>query len=280
MTRTPLELVRLATGYLAEKGVATPRLDAEVLLAHVLGVERIRLYTEFDKPLEEPEVAAFREALRRRARREPVAYITGEREFWSLPFRVGPGVLVPRPETELLVEAALEGAPPEGRILDLGVGSGCVLLAFLTERPGWTGVGTDVSDAALALARENAEALGVADRADLRRGDLFAPVAGERFDRIVSNPPYVPRDEIEGLEPEVSRYEPRGALDGGPDGLDVIRRIAAEAPRFLAPEGRLLLEFGKGQDAAVRDLLAEAGFSRVEIRRDLAGIPRVAVAGR
>ncbi|RMG98385.1 MAG: peptide chain release factor N(5)-glutamine methyltransferase, partial [Candidatus Dadabacteria bacterium] len=124
MTRTPLELVRLATGYLAEKGVATPRLDAEVLLAHVLGVERIRLYTEFDKPLEEPEVAAFREALRRRARREPVAYITGEREFWSLPFRVGPGVLVPRPETELLVEAALEGAPPEGRILDLGVGSG------------------------------------------------------------------------------------------------------------------------------------------------------------
>jgi len=278
VTRTPLELVRLTAEYLAGRGVANPRLDAEVLLAHVLGVPRIRLYTEFDKPLEEAEVAAYREAVRRRARRQPVAYITGEREFWSLRFRVAPGVLVPRPETELLVEAALEGTADTGRILDLGTGSGCVVVAFLRERPGWTGVGVDASAQALEVARENAGSLGVADRVELRQGDLFEPVRGERFDRVVSNPPYVPTAELETLEPEVSRFEPRGALDGGPDGLDVIRRIAAAAAGFLAPGGRLALEFGRGQERAVAAILEEAGLSRVEIRDDLAGIPRVAVA--
>ncbi|WP_025322703.1 peptide chain release factor N(5)-glutamine methyltransferase [Deferrisoma camini] len=278
MTRTPLELVRLTAEYLAGRGVANPRLDAEVLLAHVLGVPRIRLYTEFDKPLEEAEVAAYREAVRRRARREPVAYITGEREFWSLRFRVAPGVLVPRPETELLVEAALEGTADTGRVLDLGTGSGCVVVAFLRERPGWTGVGVDASAEALEVARENAGSLGVADRLELRQGDLFGPVGGERFDRIVSNPPYVPTAELETLEPEVNRFEPRGALDGGPDGLAVIRRIAAAAAGFLAPGGRLVLEFGRGQERAVAAILEEAGFSQVEIRDDLAGIPRVAVA--
>ena len=280
MSRTPLDLVRLTTAYLAEKGVAAPRLDAEVLLAHVLGVPRIRLYTDFDKPLEPSEVDAYREAVRRRARREPVAYITGEREFRSLRFRVAPGVLVPRPETELLVEAALEGTSETGRILDLGTGSGCVLLSFLRERPGWTGVGVDVSETALGVARENAGALGVADRVELRQGDLFGPVRGERFDRVVSNPPYIPAAELATLEPEVSRFEPREALDGGPDGLEVIRRIAAEAPGHVLPGGNLALEFGKGQGSAVASILREAGFSRVEVRRDLAGIERAAVAWR
>ncbi len=275
--RTPLELVRLAAGYLAEKGVSSPRLDAEVLLAHVLGVPRIRLYTEFDKPLEPAEVAAYREAVRRRARREPVAYITGEREFWSLRLRVDPRVLIPRPETEVLVETCLARMGAEGVLLDLGTGSGAVALALLSERPGWRAVGVDVSAGALEVARGNARSLGLAERLDLRAGDLYGPVAGERFDLIVSNPPYVPSAELDRLEPEVSRYEPRGALDGGPDGLAVLRRIAGRARHHLEPGGFLAVEIGAGQGPAVRQLLEGAGLAGVRVVPDHAGRDRVAV---
>ncbi len=279
MPPTSLELLRLTAAWLGEKGVPNPRLDAEVLLAHVLGVARIQLYLQFDKPLEPREVEAYREAVRRRARREPVCHITGTREFWSLPFAVDRRVLSPRPETETLVEAAARRMGPAGSLLDVGTGSGAVAVALLVERPGWTGVAVDVSEEALEVARVNAGRHGVADRLEFRRGDLFGAVAGRRFDAVVSNPPYVPAGEIAGLDPEVGRYEPRAALDGGEDGLDVLRRIARSAGASLAPGGFVAVEFGAGQGGAVREAFESAGgYASVELVPDLAGRERVAVA--
>lgn len=284
MAPGPLELVRLAADYLGNKGIESPRLEAELLLAHALGVPRIQLYLQFERPLESAEVDAYREFLRRRARREPAAYVTGSKEFWSLSLRVDARVLIPRPETERLVEAVLHRTPTSTgdhgsyRFLDLGVGSGALALALLHERPAWSAVGVDASTGALDLAGENAERLGVSGRLDLRRGDLYGPVAGETFDLIVSNPPYVPTEEIPKLEPEVCRYEPREALDGGPDGLDALRAVAAGAPRHLGSGGMLAVEFGVGQSGSVEECLGAAGFDRVEILADYAGTPRVALA--
>jgi release factor glutamine methyltransferase len=278
---TPLDLARVAAGYLADRGVESPRLDAELLLAHVLAVPRIRLYLDFDKPLSPSEVDAYREAVRRRGRREPVAHVTGVREFWSLEFRVDSRVLVPRPETETLVEACLARMGDGGRFLEVGVGSGAVASALLTERPGWVGVGVDWSPGALEVARLNLEHLGFGGRLELRAGDLFGPVVGERFDLIVSNPPYIPTEEIGRLEPEVARYEPREALDGGADGLAVIRKIAAEAPLHLERGGFAAVEFGVGQEREVaRIFVAENAYGDVDIVRDPAGRPRVAVAAK
>lgn len=282
MASTPLELVRLTAGYLKEKGVEGARLDAELLLAHCLGVPRIQLYLQFEKPLEDREVDAYRELVRRRARREPAAYLTGSREFWSLDLRVDARVLVPRPDTERLVEEALARATAaEGHLLDLGTGSGAVALAFLSERPGWRAVGTDTSTGALEVAADNAQRLGLSERFEARQGDLFEPVSGEVFDLVVSNPPYIPTADIDGLEAEVSRFEPRAALDGGPDGLCVIRRIAARAADHLVPGGTVALEFGVDQADAVRGILQkDGGFGEVSILDDYAGRPRVAAARR
>lgn len=283
MEHAPLELVRRCAAYLAGKGISNPRLDAEVLLAHVLGVPRIQLYLQFDKPLAAAEVDAYREAVRRRARREPVAHITGSREFWSLSLAVDARVLVPRPETEVLVEAALARMGSAGRLVDLGTGSGAVAVALLVERPGWTGVGVDVSGDALEVAAANAARHGVGDRLELRRGDLFAPLAGLEgsFGAVVANPPYIPTGELGGLEPEVARFDPRLALDGGPDGLDVIRRIAAGARVFLATGGFAAVEFGAGQEEAVAGIFRDVGgYEEVALVPDLAGRPRVAVAAK
>jgi len=277
----PLELVRLTAEYLKQKGIGSPRLDAEVLLAHVLGVPRIQLYLQFDKPLAADEVAAYREAVRRRARREPVAHITGVREFWSLEFAVDRRVLVPRPESEILVEAARSRMGVVGVLLDVGTGSGALAIALLTERPAWRAVATDVSAEALAVARENARRHGVEERLDLRLGDLFEPVDGQRFDAIVANPPYIPTEEIGVLEPEVARFDPRHALDGGQDGLSVVRRLVSQAPEHLTSGGFVAVEFGAGQEDAVAGLFREAGpYGVVELVADYAGRPRGAVAGR
>ncbi len=277
--RTTLELVRVAAGYLAGKGVAGARLDAEVLLAHVLSVPRIQLYLQFDKPLEESELAAYRDAVRRRAAREPVAYITGRREFWSLDLEVGAGVLVPRPETEILVAACLERLGDAAAFVDVGVGSGAAALALLSERPGWRGVGVDRSPAALETAARNAGRLGLGARLQLCQGDLLGPVAGQRFDLVLSNPPYIPSADIEGLEPEVRVYEPREALDGGPDGIGVIRRLAAQAAAHLVPGGWLALEFGADQATAVGGALGATGlYAPAAFVEDYAGRPRVALA--
>lgn len=275
---TVLELLRLATGYLEGKGVARPRLDAEVLLAHVLQTERIMLYVHHDRPLQPDEVAAYRTLIIRRGRREPVAYLTGEKEFYGRPFRVDPAVLIPRPETEHLIETALAFAAG-GQALrgwDVGTGSGILAVTLAHELPESQWIATDLSSGALAVARANAERHGVAGRIRFVEGDLFAGYEPQdSWDLIVSNPPYLTAQEMAALAPEV-RCEPSLALDGGPDGLAVIRRLIQDGWRFLRPGGLLAFEIGAGQEEACRRLVAETGrYEAVQVTRDHAGHPRV-----
>jgi release factor glutamine methyltransferase len=280
---TILEVLRWTTGFLRDKDVPTPRLDAEVLLAHALATDRVRLYIDFERALTPEELARYRELVKRRARREPVAYIRAVKEFWSLEFEVAPAVLIPRPETELLVEESLKAArslptqPPRlpPRLIEVGTGSGAVAVALATELKGrvWA---TDNSPETLTLARRNARRHG-AD-VEFALADLLEPFASESFDVVVSNPPYVPTNELAHLAPELN-YEPRAALDGGEDGLVVIRELAKEAPRVLAKGGWLLLEVGAGQAPEAITLLEAAGLSGVTSARDLSGVERV-VKGR
>jgi release factor glutamine methyltransferase len=273
---TPLRLIAWTQGFFAKGGVDAPRLTAEILLAHALSCDRVRLYLDFDKPLGAPELSAFRDLVRRRAAGEPTAWLTGRREFHGHAFRVGPQVLVPRPETELLVEAAIARLPPGGALLDLCTGSGCIAISVALARPDARVVATELSPEALGVARENAVALGA--RVELLEGDLDGPVAaGERFDVVVSNPPYIPAGEISGLAREVRR-EPRIALDGGVDGLDVLRRIVSRAPSRLRPEGLLYLEMHETHALPLPALCVAAGFATAEVGRDLAGLPRWVVA--
>ncbi len=273
---TPLRLIAWTQDFFARKGVDAPRLTAELLLAHALSCDRVRLYLDFDKPLGDPELGRFRDLVRRRAEGEPTAYLVGRREFFGRPFRVDPRVLVPRPETELVLEAALAALAPGGAALDLCTGSGCLAISLALERPGARVVATDVSEDALAVARENAAALGAV--VEFATGDLWAAVhGGARFDVIVSNPPYVPAGELAGLPREVRR-EPCIALDGGEDGLEAIRRIVAGAPARLVPGGALCVEMHESHAEALPRLCREAGFSSAEARRDLAGLARFTVA--
>ncbi|MCE2390139.1 MAG: peptide chain release factor N(5)-glutamine methyltransferase [Proteobacteria bacterium] len=270
-----MQLLRWTTDFFKQHGLLTARLDAEVLLGHVLCMPRIDLYLAFDQPVSEDDRARYRELVRARAKqRVPVAYLTGQREFWSLPFSVAPDVLIPRPETESLVRAALEIAPR--RIAEVGVGSGCVSAVLARELPDARLVAGDVSESALELARSNLEALELAERVELYRSDLLSELPGE-FDLVVANPPYVPSAQIDTLEPEV-RQEPRLALDGGPDGLSVVRRLIEEAPPRLARPGALALELGEGQAEEASRLARESGAERVETRPDLRGVERVLVA--
>jgi release factor glutamine methyltransferase len=273
---TTLKLIAWTQDYFARSGVDAPRLTAELLLGHALSCDRVRLYLEFDKPLGEPELARFRELVRRRADGEPTAYLLGRKEFYGRPFRVDARVLVPRPETELLVEAALSALPPGGRALDLCTGSGCVAVSLALGRPGARVVATDVSEDALAVARENAAVLGAG--VEFATGDLWAAVhGGERFDVIASNPPYIPEKELAGLSREVRR-EPCIALDGGADGLAILRRIVEGAPGHLRPGGTLCLEMHELHLESLPALCLKAGFAHVEARRDYAGLPRLTVA--
>jgi release factor glutamine methyltransferase len=279
-TWTVLELLRWTQGHFVEKGIETARLDAECLLAHALGVERLRLYLDFDKPVEADERARFRALVKARAdERVPVAQLTGTKEFWSLAFETTKDVLVPRPDTETLVAWYLDQvADPEAElaVLDVGTGSGAIAVALATELPKARFTASDVSEAALAVARRNAERHGVADRVRFVCGDGFAPVADEAFDAVLANPPYVAERDAASLAPEL-RHEPRGALFSGPDGTDLLRRLAAEAAEHLAPGGCVAFEVGAGQAEAVAAWLAEGGVSEVAVRRDLAGRPRIVV---
>jgi release factor glutamine methyltransferase len=261
------------------------RFEARLLLARAAGLSIEQLVARGGEAAPEPVVATLRALTARRVRREPMAYILGEREFWGLPFKVSPAVLVPRPDSETVIEAVLSLMPDRTRpwrMLDLGVGSGCLLLTLLREYAAATGVGLDISDAALAVARSNAEALGVADRARFILGDWRIP-GWERgldgpFDLVVSNPPYIEASAIDGLMPEVGRFEPREALDGGPDGLGAYHRIAAAAQALIVPGGRLLVEAGEGQAPEITRLFRVAGLTVGSPWRDLAGIERVVPA--
>lgn len=268
---------------LAQRGADSPRLDAELLIAEALGIDRVGLYLDLDRPLATSELDRVRPLLERRRAREPVAYILGRREFWGRRFDVSPAVLVPRPDTETLVERALELLPREADVqaLDLGTGSGILAVTLAAERPRARIDAVDLSGEALSVARANAERHGVADRVSFHLGDLFAPLPeGRRFDLIVSNPPYIPEREVAELPPEISRFEPKLALAAGDDGLDVLRRIAADAFSWLAPGGIILVEIGMGQADAVQALFAAAGLVALRSHADLAGIARVVEACR
>jgi release factor glutamine methyltransferase len=263
-----------------ERGLSSPRLDAQLLLADVLARDRVFLYTHFDQPLGPDELARYRGLIQRRLQGEPVAYLVGKKEFRSLMLDVDARVLVPRPDTETLVDVALALLPAEAgaaRIVDVGTGSGAVALALKKERPEAQLYAVDRSPDAAAVARKNAERLGLA--LEVLEGDLLAPVADKApFALIVSNPPYIPSGEIAQLAAEVRR-EPRAALDGGADGLDVIRRLVKDAPPLLAPGGALALEVGAGQAAAVVALFAGDGrYTAATATPDLAGIERVVAA--
>jgi release factor glutamine methyltransferase len=267
------EGVRRLHGAGAAGSNATPALDAEVLLAHVLSVGRSRLRSHPEEPVRE-RAGQYRALIVRRAAGEPLAYLTGTQEFWSLPLAVSRAVLVPRPETELLVERALAlRSAPHGRVVDLGTGSGAVALAIASERPHWQVTATDVSAEALAIARANAAQLKLS-AIDFRQGSWFAPLAGTRFDIIVSNPPYVATDDPALTDPALA-HEPRLALTAGADALSCLRAIARDAPQHLDPGGWLLLEHGNGQGLAVRDELVLAGLRYVRSHRDLAGHERI-----
>lgn len=277
---TILSLLQWTADYFKTRGVESPRTGAEILLAETLGCERIDLYVRFDQPLNEAELARFKAAIKRRVRGEPVAYITGKQGFWTLDLKVCESVLIPRPETETLVEAALALLPSDGaanprRVLDLGTGSGAIALALAAERPGHHYSASDRSREALGQAKLNAGP----SRVDFFCGDWFDPVRpGAAFDLILSNPPYIPSGEIDGLQVEVRTYEPRLALDGGRDGLSALRRLIREAPEHLVDGGHLLLEIGWDQGPAVKTIIQETGaYDRPIIQKDDAGRDRVAL---
>ena len=280
MNRNLLQAWQGARSRLDAAGVPGPVIDARVLVEAACGVTRADIVGDPYREIGPEEAARLDDYLERRIRREPVSHILGRRGFWNIMLGVSPGVLTPRPETEVIVDHALR-LFPEGRplrILDLGVGSGAILLAILAERPAARGLGVDVSEEALAVARDNAASLGLAGRVALLRGDWTAGLAEADFDLVVSNPPYIATGVIETLDPEVRVYEPRLALDGGADGLDAYRRLAPEILRVLKPGGRFLVEIGYDQRTAVETLFREAGAVEVETLQDLSTHDRV-VAG-
>jgi release factor glutamine methyltransferase len=272
---TTLAVLDWTTQRFTEAGIAAARLEAQLLLAHVLNCSRMQLYTGFDKPLGEDELAAYRGLIKRRLAGENVSYLLGEQEFWGLPLYVSEHVLVPRPDTETLIEVARElrvdrAAPC--RVLDLCTGSGAIAIALAKELPAATIVATELSAEAVAIAKKNVERNAVT--VDVRAGDLFAPVAGERFDLIVSNPPYIASAVIPTLSAEVRR-EPRLALDGGADGLAFYDRICGLAREYLLPGGWLVVEHGFDQADTVRERFERAGLTDIAMTHDLAKNPRV-----
>lgn len=278
-------LLRDTAVALTAAGIDNVRFEARLLLSHATGLTIEQLISRGPDAAPAAAAATLRELTARRVRREPMAYILGEREFWGLPFKVSPAVLIPRPDSETVIETVIDLLPDRSRklrILDLGLGSGCLLLTLLREYPQATGVGIDASEAALAIARANAAALGVAPRARLSMGDWRQAGWTEQlegpFDLLVSNPPYIESAAVEGLMPEVAAHEPRLALDGGADGLAAYRIIASEAPRLVVPGGWAVVEAGEGQAPDIAALFGAAGLTPKPPRQDLGGIARVVPA--
>lgn len=268
--------------YFGNKGVESPRLDAEVLLSHVLKKERIYLYVHFDQPLEASELAAYKGLIQQRVNHVPVAYLLGQKEFMGITFKVTPATLIPRPDTEVLVQAAVERLREfdgEVSLADIGTGSGAICLSVLSFVPKAVAVTVDISPEARAVAEENAASLELSERIEFFTGDLLEPVKDRKFTAILSNPPYIPEKDIEGLQEEVRCKEPYGALSGGKDGLDFYRRLCSEAPALLEDNGFMAFEVGIGQAAKVAELALENPLiKRTEILKDLAGIERVVIA--
>ena len=280
---TVLEVIQKSADFLGKKGVESPRLQVELLLAHVLELPRLKLYLNFERALSAAELDTVRELVRRRGLREPLQHIIGSTSFCGLELTVNHHVLVPRPETELLAEygwkflSAIDGQ--SSTALDLGTGSGCLAIALAAKCPTAKVWALDVSTEALAVARGNAERHGVTERVEFIQGDGFGALpSGEQFDLIASNPPYIPTAEIESLQPEVRDHDPRAALDGGADGLDFYRRLAGESGAFLKPGGRMMLELGDGQAAAVRNLLTVEKWIVEAVHDDYSQRPRILVA--
>ena len=263
---------------LKKRGNDSGRLDAELLLGRVLKLDRIGLIMQSERPLASAELNGFRELFKRRRSGEPIAYLVGEREFFGIPLRVDARVLIPRPDTERLVEVALLRTRERnmlGSALDLCTGSGCVAIAFARSRPTWNVAAVDVSPEALAVARDNAHRTGAIRNVRLLEGSLFGPVQGQRFDLITANPPYIPSAELAELPIDVRGFEPQLALDGGADGLDLVRDIAARAPQHLTPGGLLALEICADQGPRAIEILRQLRYAAVELARDLGGRDRV-----
>jgi release factor glutamine methyltransferase len=276
------EALAEATRRLGAAGIDSARLDARALLAHVLHTEPMRLFSRPERRLDAGQAGRFQDLVARRERREPLSHITGYREFWSLKLQVTPATLDPRPDTETVVEAVLDALPDRRatlRLLDLGTGTGCLLLALLSELPNATGIGVDASAEACAVAAQNLRSLGLAERAEIRQGDWGRGLDG-CFDVITSNPPYIPERDVASLQPEVALYEPRQALAAGIDGLDCYRVLAPQIAGLLAPGGIAALEVGRGQASAVAALMAAAGLEVTTLRMDLAGVERCVLARR
>jgi release factor glutamine methyltransferase len=279
---TVLEIIKKTTDFLEAKGVESPRLNAELLIGHVLGLPRMQLYLQFERLLTEPELGQLRPLVKRRSQREPLQYILGDTEFFHLKLKIDRRALIPRPETERLCELITQhlSAPPAA-VLDLGTGSGAIALGLAAFFSSAMVTALDVSEEALALARENAEALGLSGRVRLLHSDWFAALdPAARFDLIVANPPYLSARETAASLPEVREHEPRVALSSGADGPEALVHIIAEAPRLLTPQGLLAVETGIDQHALLRARAAEAGFARVESLRDLSDRERYLLAWR
>lgn len=280
---TIIKILNWTKQYFADKGVENPRLDAEILLCAVLKCERINLYMDFERPLNEQELADYKKLVIRRAQNEPLAYILGEKAFMRNVFKVNKYTLVPRPETELLVESLIRASElvnDSPKILDIGTGSGAIIVSLLDYLPQAVGAAVDISAGALSIAKENAVNIGVDKRAAFIQSDLFTAIPdNKKFDIIVSNPPYIPAQDIKGLAKDVQN-EPLNALDGGADGLDFYRRITKEAVHYLTEDGLLAFEIGIGQSEAVTALCRAAGLNCVAVRKDYAGIDRMVFAAK
>jgi release factor glutamine methyltransferase len=276
-------LLEWTTKFFSSKGIDSPHKEARTIMAHVLACKPIDVVARSEDEPTDAERSRFKSLIQKRAEGCPTAYLTGQRDFYLLSFEVSPAVLIPRPDTEMLILAAADALKPlnQPRILDLGTGSGCIAVSLAHQWKTAHITAVDVSPEALAIARRNATTHGVAERVTFLQGDLFAPLVAEaKYEMIISNPPYIAPTEIETLAPEVRDHEPRLALDGGPDGLDFYRRIAHNSEQHLAPDGTVLVEIGYNQGNTVPELFRAAGFTQVKLQKDLSQRPRVVLARR